>query len=269
MSLPIRVPGDRYSDQFYAAFKFVTALRPGTIAVTPAGIVGYRISESDWLLSELGRLYYPAVPSPMMFFHPKDESLVPRITRWLNINQSKRFRRGAFFAIEFANLHFFEQPTPLPAVDETLPERERSRRFEALLKKIVPGDVLLTVNIQSLMSRFIAWVDHGVWSHGAIYLGDGDIGEMLTSGYRIGSVRVYDAPQYRVGLYRHAHGIDPAKYPLLREAAMRYQRSGPLYGHFNAGVAGLIAILNLGAFVKCNTPNAFALNGCLYLVAAT
>lgn len=74
--------------------------------------------------------------------------------------------------------------------------------WEKFIKKIRPGDIIFTTDVESLISKFICKFTHGTWSHTAIYLGNGQIQEMVTSGLRRCSIDIYKTPSRWVAAYR-------------------------------------------------------------------
>lgn len=91
------------------------------------------------------------------------------------------------------------------------------------------------------MSRLIAWVDNGSWSHAAVYAGEGRLLEMLTSGSCERPIAVYRSPNFRVGLYRLQlkDGDGTKVIDVLRS------RLGFKYSYKKALIAGLQKMLGI------------------------
>jgi hypothetical protein len=73
------------------------------------------------------------------------------------------------------------------------------------MEKIVrPADCIMTLDTSSYISKVIAAVDQGVWSHVAGYAGEENIFDMTTGGLVERPLNTYRSPRYRIGLYRPA-----------------------------------------------------------------
>jgi len=96
---------------------------------------------------------------------------------------------------------FFESPIRLPILPP-LSDFEFEKRWEQLLMLLRPADQIMIIDTASLISKAIAAIDHGTWSHVGGYVGNGRIFEMILSGAVERSLDVYRSPRYRIGLYR-------------------------------------------------------------------
>ncbi len=96
---------------------------------------------------------------------------------------------------------FFESPIKLPML-QPIGADEYEKRWEQFLLLVRPTDQIMIIDTSSLLSRTIASIDHGVWSHVGGYVGNGKIFEVILSGSVERSLDVYRSQQYRIGLYR-------------------------------------------------------------------
>jgi hypothetical protein len=118
-----------------------------------------------------------------------DNVLNPRLMR-LGINN--------LIASDFT---YFEQPLHLPKL-QPINAEEHKKRWLQLTSCIRRGDLVQVLDESSLVSRLIARVDVGTWSHSARYVGNGKIFEAITSGVVERSILVYADRRYRIGIYR-------------------------------------------------------------------
>jgi hypothetical protein len=119
-----------------------------------------------------------------------------------NKPNAELFFRG-LDAISRRDHAFFDFPVRLPILPPTTPQEfeERWARMEEIVR---PADCIMTFDTSSYVSRVIAAVDRGVWSHVAGYAGNGNIFEMTTQGLVERPLRAYRSPKYRIGIYRPA-----------------------------------------------------------------
>jgi len=148
-------------------------------------------------------------------------------------------------ALQCENYQLFE-------TEELFPKRPTYRsdeeyeaawsRFKSLLK---PFDGIYTVDRSSRISRFIAWATHGTWSHVAVYIGNGEIHESVTSGLREGPLELYKGRQYWIAAYRHVGAIaKPRSIEEVRAtvASSPFRRDG--YNYRGAIRFGIRAFFN-------------------------
>jgi hypothetical protein len=124
------------------------------------------------------------------------------------------------------NLAFFNSPIKLPILDQ-ITAQQFQMRWKQFISLLRPGDWIQTIDTKSIVSRTIALVDHGVWSHGSTYTGAGQICEAITSGVVERRIDVYQSPRYRLGLYRPNEPLDSIQ---PRIAFLRSQIGKP-YGY--------------------------------------
>lgn len=105
-----------------------------------------------------------------------------------------------------ADLAYFDHPIRLPIL-LPITSDEYEKRWAQLLEQIRPGDTLRILDEKSRLSRLIAKVDMGTWSHVASCFGNGTLLEAITAGVVQRNISVYHARHYRIGLYRFPGGI--------------------------------------------------------------
>lgn len=144
---------------------------------------------------------------------------------------------------------------------------EYEAAWRRLKVSLEPADFIFTTDLNSRLSRFIAWSTDGAWSHAAIHVGRGAIWESVTSGIRRnGPIELYKGQRYWVAAYRHC---DALKRPRTEEevaAAVRAHRFKPnAYNYRGALNFGWRAFR--GDHSHALTPNSTVLQGHLVLVA--
>ncbi len=97
----------------------------------------------------------------------------------------------------------FASPIKLPIL-RPITESEWKLRWQELPNFLQKLDTIQVFDGTSRISRFLAAVDRGSWSHTAMYSGDGTVIEAITSGVTERSLEVYMRPGVRIGIYRMA-----------------------------------------------------------------
>jgi hypothetical protein len=106
---------------------------------------------------------------------------------------------------------FFEYPIRLPILPPTNPQ-EFEERWQRMQQIVRPADCIMIFDTTSYISRIIAAVDRGVWSHVAGYAGNGNVFELILSGMVERSLDTYRSPRYRIGIYRARPSNGGAEY---------------------------------------------------------
>jgi hypothetical protein len=143
--------------------------------------------------------------------------------------------RRAFNTITRGELDFFDDPIKLPRLDPITSSEHRDR-WERAMALVQFGDLLQIFDESSVVSRLIAKVDRGCWSHSASYGGEGKVFESITSGVTIRPLEVYNKSSIRLGIYR-MEGMTPEN----AKASLSWAQSqvGKPYGWnqlFRAGI---------------------------------
>lgn len=108
---------------------------------------------------------------------------------------------GGIKALVRGDHSVFDSPILLPKLQKHSPE-EHEQRWKECVSILLPGDFIQVLDTGSLVSRLIAKIDRGTWSHSASYLGNGRLAEAITAGVVERDIDVYRAPRYRIGIYR-------------------------------------------------------------------
>jgi hypothetical protein len=106
---------------------------------------------------------------------------------------------------------FFEYPIRLPILPPTNVQ-EFEERWQRMQQILHPADCIMIFDTASYISRIIAAVDRGVWSHVAGYAGNGNVLELILSGMVERSLDTYRSPRYRIGIYRARPSNGGAEY---------------------------------------------------------
>jgi hypothetical protein len=167
---------------------------------------------------------------------------------------NRHWTEAAFRALEIGNLRFFRAPMMTTAPIEV----DDQVRWDVITRSAQAGDLLMVRDGGSKVSSIIAGVDCGDWSHVALYLHDGWIGEMLTTGYVIRPVEAYRTKPYRVGLFRWFHSLDRT----LERALFDFATHSPqYYSYAGAAVAGIAAFVGFHGPAGPTTPNGLLYSG--------
>jgi hypothetical protein len=131
------------------------------------------------------------------------------------------------------------------------------------IRQLEPHDPIFTFDRQSLLSKLIAVLTHGPFSHVATYLGDGKIWEIVTSGARVVPLEVYKGRgRYRVAAYRH-YGYEK-KDRATQQAELMQLVGNVRYGYFGAVFAGFKSYFRFHR--ESATPNGIILSGPLIFI---
>jgi hypothetical protein len=141
---------------------------------------------------------------------------------------------------------------------------EYENAWQAFIKRLEPHDPIFTFDRRSLLSKLIALLTHGPFSHVATYLGDGNIWEIVTPSARVVPIEVYkDRSRYRVAAYRH-YGYETMDRA-SQKADMMQLIGNVRYGYFGALLAGFKSYFGLHR--ESATPNGLILSGPLMFIA--
>lgn len=143
---------------------------------------------------------------------------------------------------------------------------EHEAAWDHLKANLKPMDFIFTIDLNSRLSRFIAWSTDGTWSHAALHVGRGEIWESITSGIRNGPIELYKGRRYWVAAYRHCDVIKKPRTEQEVEAAVHGHRfRSNAYNYRGALKYGWKAFR--GDHSDGLTPNSTVLQGNLVLVA--
>ena len=142
--------------------------------------------------------------SSMVFAIPfKSEEFARNVSKYFEANKGTRhlFKAG-LIALKAENEAFFSSPIIMPQLKRYDSDETYEEAWNNLLPQIEKADMVCTFNEKSLMSRFIASLDKGTWSHSAMYMGNGQISEAITQGIVMRDISVYKSKHVHIGIYR-------------------------------------------------------------------
>ncbi len=168
----------------------------------------------------------------------------------MNVLNPGLMERG-FSALTQGPHDFFDSPVRLPKL---LPvsRAEHQERWDQLPQVLVAGDLVQVFNEKSLVSKVIAVLDHGSWSHSAMYTGDQTVTEAITSGISERPISVYKNPSIRLGVYRHP-GMTVEKARTI--IAFGRTQLGKPYGWRQAFVLGVEQLFCFNRRTRTPSPN--------------
>jgi hypothetical protein len=141
---------------------------------------------------------------------------------------------------------------------------EYESAWQHFVSQIQPYDFILTFDRRSFLSKLIAKVTHGPFSHIAHYMGDGNIWEVVTSGTRIAPLEIYKGRHYRVAAYRHTPGLLKSAEEADAQFKATAGRQG--YNYFGAIQAGIRTFFGDRHYTT-TTPNGIILSGPLTFIS--
>jgi hypothetical protein len=172
--------------------------------------------------------------------YPAEQELLVETFFSQNVLNPMLMQLGMFHLTQ-ANFAFFRNPVRLPKLFP-IDDEEHRRRWIQLLLNIRRGDLFQVLDESSLISRSIAKVERGSWSHSASYAGNGNVIEAITSGVVERTVNSYNARHYRIGIYRHPQMTDEGS---LRMIEFARSKVGNKYSWRQASLLGLKKIFGI------------------------
>jgi hypothetical protein len=164
------------------------------------------------------------------------------------------------------NLSYFDNPIRTPFLDKITRE-EFERRWAKFRSILRPADIIAIIDTKSRMSRLIARLDHGTWSHVGLYTVNGMILEAILQGVVERELEAYHSQRYRLGIYRATNSVSTdAAGAIISHGRMML---GLPYGFYNLFRLACIKIFNLsprGDPARNLSPNDIARSGEVHLV---
>lgn len=157
-----------------------------------------------------------------------------------NVLNTFLMNRG-LHAVAHGPRDLFANPIKLPILSP-ITESEWTQRWQRLSNVLQKFDTIQVFDEASRISRFVAALDRGSWSHTAIYSGDGQVIEAITSGVTERSLDVYRRPGIRIGVYRMAA---PAAGNVDEAISHARQSIGDAYGWAHLLEKGVQLLLHL------------------------
>lgn len=172
--------------------------------------------------------------------HP-DISFVKKFCTYFEINRHNYnlFKLG-MKKLTSNELIFFDCPEIMPEWDEIKFDNNKER-WQGMYQIIKPGDVFFTFDPRSMISKLIAHLDGGSWSHVGRCLGGGLISEATTKGRIINDFEYYRKRKIHVGIYRQ--WSDLTEEQSLDLVAESLRRLGGKYNYIGALKCGFNTIL--------------------------
>ena len=136
--------------------------------------------------------------------------------------------------------------------------------WNKFIKLLKDGELLVTFDTNSFISKFISKLDNGSWSHCGIYTGNGNIIEAIASGVQARNINVYNKPNIHIGAYR---AFDMNAESVKQMIKWTSGHIGCGYNYVGAIKLGIKMILGIKS--KIPTPNGLIYSGSFYLVAYT
>jgi hypothetical protein len=174
-----------------------------------------------------------------------DTERIPQLIRFFeNSRQNYRLFLLGLRALKFNNFEVFKVPEIMPTFHNYSSIDEYESAWKRVISKLKIGDHICIFNQKSIISKLIAFIDKGSWSHVGIYAGDGEIFEVISQGIVKRKVNVYKKEYIHLGVYR-VFGIDTNKKMLEDFISSNFIRSnsGEGYPYLKALYLGIRTIL--------------------------
>jgi hypothetical protein len=171
------------------------------------------------------------------------DNLKDRIAHFFlrNVRSPPVFKSGLHH-MRADNYSVFERGSLFPIRPEYKSDDEYEAAWLRFNSRLLPSDGIFTVRMDDRVSRFIAWATHGPWSHVAIYKGNGEIVESVTSGIREAPLSIYKGRHYWIAAYRHIQTIGRSDLPTpTKEWGLKRFRDGYNYrGAIKYGIRSFV-----------------------------
>lgn len=198
----------------------------------------------------------------------KDNSLIPKIINYFNnINDNYRMFGLGIRALASENFEAFNSEKIMPSFNKYSSKFEYEAAWSELISKLRKGDLIFIFNRNSWISKLIATMDNGSWSHCGIYVGEGNILETIPIGTVVRNIEIYKNKKIHFGVYRS----ETETPSLIGETINKLisEEVGPGYGYLKAIILGIRTVfgLNDDKFSPTDvTPNGLIYSGSLYLI---
>lgn len=195
-------------------------------------------------------------------YHPESEQLTSNVVEYFNSNlvSVPIFDLGIAALLNKSSPELFDSPIIMPDF-EKLPCIDFERKWNSIEANAEEGDMVFTYNQSNFVSRLIAKLDNGSWSHVGVYIGNGYICEAVTSGVTKRAITTYKNSNIRIGLYRHKN-MTPERADNISNMCL--SQLGCSYNYWGAIKLGLKKILKIEN--KVPSPSGTIFGGQLYLV---
>lgn len=207
----------------------------------------------------------------MHLLKPKDAAVRNSILRYFNLHRNNpRLLELGFISLSSPTLKVLDSVEIMPNVREPLSAQEHERAWQRVTSRLEPMDFIFTYDTTSFVSRIIAWIDSGSWSHVGVYVGDGQIVEAISSGVIRRSLDVYRTSKIRLGVYRvvsvNEEGKQKAIFWYNQQVGKPYNYAGVIRLAFRKVVDRYLSIRWSIRSPRDLSPNDMIYRGWLYLV---
>jgi hypothetical protein len=159
------------------------------------------------------------------------------------------------------NFEIFLRGTLFPRAPQYFSDEGYEKAWLDMVSQLQPRDMIFTARLDGRVSRLIAWSTGGPFSHVGVYLGDGEMWEIVTSGERVVPISTYKGREFRTAVYRT---FFPPPKPWA-EALKEMQGRGIGYDYLGAIQHGVRSFF--GEHDDSQAPNSLIYQGRLALIA--
>ncbi|MCX5819731.1 MAG: hypothetical protein NT047_07455 [Deltaproteobacteria bacterium] len=168
------------------------------------------------------------------------------------------FKLGLIAFCDHTKHGIFDCNEIMPKFNSTKNSTEYEKAWDILIQKAKVGDAFFTFNTKSIISKLIARLDKGTWSHVAIYQGNGMITEAISRGTVLSNICEYKKPYYHVGLYSPIGMNERERIVVGIRGLLLLNKK---YNYWGSMKVGLKTILGKGGMIP--TPNGMIYRGLL------
>jgi len=201
-------------------------------------------------------------------YEPSDRELMPNIADYFNLSrQNYRIFKLGVRALGIGNHEVFRQPIIMPLLRKYMNQDDYEHAWIEFISKLRKSDYIFTFNSKSILSRLIASIDNGSWSHCGIYLGDEEIYEMTTKGTVKKNIDAYKKMFIHIGAYRHFRMTEEKRNSIDEYSKTLTYSAYPYLKAFILGIRTYFGLVNEDDPVEIPTPNGIIYRGEYYLVS--
>lgn len=194
----------------------------------------------------------------------ENKDLLPAIARYFEANKKNHYLFILGLEALKSNKHEkIINATVLPILKPFPSSKQYEDRWLDVISKAEKGDLIFTFNTRSLISRIISKFEKGLWSHTAIYCGDGKIIESISKGVVERDIEVYKKKYIHIGIYRLFDVSEEEVNTAMIRA--KYQK-GCKYNFKGVLRLGIKTLLGMDITNEIPTPTGLIYSGELYLV---
>jgi len=242
----------------------------------PSNETGYNqtgifISESEILCRRKRRVYSvfydELIGREVVISKIKNKEASPKIIRFFKKTRSNyRLFQCGLNALQFENYRLFDSENIMPIFKKYESVEEYNGEWSRIIPFMKKGDLINIYQSTNFISKLIAKIDDGSWSHSAMYMGGHIIAEVISKGLVKRKIESYKNIDTHIGIYRHINS-EEADWSKLDDFHEKYV--GSKYGYLKAIICGVRTYLGLTDDKYDpidNTPNGLVYMGTHYLV---